>query len=105
VTLDRLVLVTVESLNAGDGEGHSLLYVTIAITSSISVIPSNKSPFLRLRARLGKGLIKCFFLLRRLYNKAFVKGLLLVKGELSVICLLIGDKLAILYCIKRWQSK
>ena len=99
------MLVIVESLNAGDSEGHSLLYVIIAITSSISVIPFNKSPFLCLQAYLGKELIKYFFPPRRLYNKAFIKSLLLVRGELSVIRLLTGDKLAILYCIKRWQSK
>ena len=93
--------MTVESLNASDGEGHSFLYVTIAITNSISIIPSDESPFLRLRARLGKGLIKCFFLPRRLYNKAFIKGLLLARRELSVTRLLIKDELAILCYIKR----
>jgi len=99
------VLVTVESLNAGDGEGHSLLHVTIAMTGSISIIPFDKPPFFRLRARLGKRSVKCFFLPRWLCDRAFIKGLLLARGELSVIRLLIGDKLVMLCCIKRWQSK
>lgn len=95
------MLETVKSLNASDGEGHSLLYVTTVITSSISIIPSNKSPFLRLRACLSEELVKCFFLPRQLCDGASIKGLLLARGELSVTCLLTGDELVMLCYIKR----
>ena len=119
ITLDWLLLavlgsrlvVILESLNTGDGEGlyslrQQFWYFITAMPGSNFVFFFYIFPFLRLLYCISEALLQRYFLYGWLYDGVSVEGLLLVRGELSDICPLVGgvlllEDLVVLYCIKR----